>query len=246
MSSGIPKPNVNKQEILEALPLEISRIAVTTKEGEVKYRKVEEVELEDVLMFNKSNQPVVMRGKAGRPSDLPTLDLPSLQDTSNFVPLPNRLKKRKDLVVAQTPQPTALNYQNDRVLAQVSQDPESLDVLHSVMMGLAEEAAAMAQARVSLEAQGKNTSNVSSKRVSALRAIGDTWMKRKEQLGGKGIDLEGLAFKRVFGFTMETFRKALTQSNIRPEQIEVIFAKLANLMGDDWVTEAKKRADGDD
>ena len=120
------------------------------------------------------------------------------------------------------------------------------DVLHSVMMGLAEEAAAMAQARVSLEAQGKNTSNVSAKRVTALRAIGDTWMKRKEQLGGQSLDLEGVAFKRVFGFTMETFRKALAQSMIRPEQIEVIFAKLAKLMDEDWIKEAKKRADGDE
>ena len=43
MSSGIPKPDVDKQAILEALPLEVGRIAVTTKDGEVKYRKVEEV-----------------------------------------------------------------------------------------------------------------------------------------------------------------------------------------------------------
>ena len=146
-------------------------------------------------------------------------------------------------MTAQTPQPTALNYQNDEVMTQVRNDPESLDVLHSVMMGLAEEAAAMAQARVSLEAQGKNTSNVSAKRVTALRAIGDTWMKRKEQLGGQSLDLEGVAFKRVFGFTMETFRK-FSPVDIRPEQIEVIFAKLAKLLDEDWIKEMKKRADG--
>lgn len=246
MSAGIPKPDVDKQAILEALPLEVGRIAVTTKDGEVKYRKVEEVRHDDVLMFNKSNQPVVMKGKAGRPSDQPTLTLPTIQDTSQFVAVPQRIQRQKDLVTAQTPKPTALNYQNDEVMTQVRNDPESLDVLHSVMMGLAEEAAAMAQARVSLEAQGKNTSNVSAKRVTALRAIGDTWMKRKEQLGGQSLDLEGVAFKRVFGYTMETFRKALSQAMIRPEQIEVIFAKLAKLMDEDWIKEAKKRADGDD
>lgn len=246
MSAGIPRPDVNKQEILEALPLEVGRVGVTTAEGEIKYRKVTEVHHDDVLMFNSKNQPVVMRGKAGRPSDLPSLDLPTSQDTSNFVPVPQRLAKIKAVAQAQTPQPTALNYQNDEVMSQVRNDPESLDVLHSVMMGLAEEAAAMAQARVSLEAQGKNTSNVSAKRVTALRAIGDTWMKRKEQLGGQSIDLEGVAFKRVFGYTMETFRKALSQAMIRPEQIEVIFAKLAKLMDDDWVKEAKKRADGEE
>lgn len=246
MSAGIPKPHVDKQEILEALPLEVSRVAVTTKDGNTKYRKVEEVEHDDILMFNNKNQPVVMRGKSGRPSDLPSLDLPTVQDTSMFVPVPQRIQKQKNLVQGATPQPTGLNYQNDEVMSQVRNDPESLDVLHSVMMGLAEEAAAMAQARVSLEAQGKNTSNVSAKRVTALRAIGDTWMKRKEQMGGQSLDLEGVAFKRVFGYTMETFRKALSQAMIRPEQIEVIFAKLAKLMDEDWVKEAKKRADGDD
>ena len=246
MSAGFPKPDIDKQAILEALPLEISRIAVTTKEGEVKYRKVQEVHKDDVLMFNGKNQPVVTRGKVGRPSDLPTLELPTLTDTTQFVAVPQRVQQLTTIVKAQTPQPTALNYQNDEVLLQVRNDPESLDVLHSVMMGLAEEAAAMAQARVSLEMQGKNTSNVSSKRVSALRAIGDTWMKRREQLGGHNLDLEGLAFKRVFGFVMESFRKSLAQASIRPEQIEVIFAKLSKLMDEDWIKEAKKRADGDD
>ena len=172
-----------------------------------------------------------------------SLDLPTLQDTSKFVPVPQRIQKQKDLVQGATPQPTGLNYQNDEVMSQVRNDPESLDVLHSVMMGLAEEAAAMAQARVSLEAQGR-THQMSAKRVTALRAIGD--MDETEgTVGRSSLDLEGVAFKRVFGFTMETFRKALSQAMIRPEQIEVIFAKLAKLMNDDWIKEVKKRADGE-
>lgn len=242
MSSGIPKPDVDKQKILEALPLEISRVCVTTEDGEVRYRKVEEVEHTDVLMFNKNSQPVVMRGKAGRPSQNPKLALPSIQDTTKFVPVPNRFSS----TVSPTVTTQNITTIDDPMVLTVSEDPESLDVLHTVMMGLAEESAAMAQARKMLEAQGKNTSNVSAKRVTALRAIGDTWMKRKEQLGSVGLDLDSTAFKRVFGFIMETFRTSLIQSNIRPEQVEVIFAKLAKKMDEEWMKEAKKRVEGDE
>lgn len=243
MSSGIPKPDVDKQKILEALPLEISRICVTTKDGDTRYRKVEEVEHTDILMFNKNNQPVVMRGKAGRPSQNPKLALPTVQDTTKFVPVPNRFSSTISTNPTTTQNITTID---DPMVVTVREDPESLDVLHTVMMGLAEESAAMAVARKMLESQGKNTSNVSAKRVSALRAIGDTWIKRKEQIGSSGLDLDSTAFKRVFGFIMETFRTSLIQSNIRPEQVEVIFAKLAKKMDDDWMKEAKKRVEGDE
>ena len=71
-------------------------------------------------------------------------------------------------------------------------------------------------------------------------------LKRKEQIGTQGVDLNSLAFKRVFAFIMETFRGSLLASSIRPEQVEVVFAKLANRMDDDWMKEAQKKVEGDD
>ena len=136
------------------------------------------------------------------------------------------------MVTAQTPQPTALNYQNDEVMTQVRNDQNLSDVLHLATMGFAEEAAAMAQARVSLEAQGKNTSNVSAKRVTALRAI-VTMDEAESQLGGQSLDLEGVVSRGFSALQWKTLRKALSQAMIRPEQIYIIFAKLAKLMDED-------------
>ena len=245
MSSGIPNPDVDKQSILEALPNDVTRICVTDEDGNIRYRYVQEVHLTDILMFNKKGTPVVMRGASGRPSDDPKAPLPKVQDTSKFVPVTNRTTTTVSNTAPKTPHATNI-FQDDAVMSTVKDDPESLDVLHNVMVGLAEEAAAMAHARKLLEAQGKNTSNVSAKRVSALRAIGDTWMKRKDQLGSQSVDIDSIAFKRVFGFIMETFRSSLIASKLRPEQVEVIFAELAKKMGEDWIAEAKKRAESED
>ena len=243
---------VDKSEVLSALPEDIRRIQVTTEEGEVKFRKIDEVRWEDTINFNKRGQPIVMRGESGRPKSDDKEPIPSFgevpKDPTVYVPVTRTFKPS---VSKPTPTPSTkiqstIDLSDDKILGIVRQAPESVDVLHHVMQGLAEEAAAMAYQRTLLQNQGKNTSNVSAKRVTALRAVGDTWLKRKEQIGSAGVDLNSPSFKRVFSFVMDTFRSSLMVSGIRPEQIEVIFAKLATKLDDDWMKEAQKRIDGDD
>jgi hypothetical protein len=261
------KPEIDKQAVLAALPSDVSRIQVKDTEDKIRFRLLDEVRWDDELQFNKHGQPIVMRGSLGRPKDDSRSPIPTVleeeKDPNVFVPIVKSKGKKSFIknkaptaptqptiqtpvaVVPATsiPQPTPAT---SGVLGTIKEDPESVDVLYHVMQGLAEEAEAMAHARLLLESQGKNASNVSAKRVSALRAVGDTWLKRKEQIGSKGVDLNSLAFKRVFTFIMDTFRVSLMVSGVRAEQIEVIFAKLAAKIDDDWMKEAQKKVEGEE
>ena len=257
------KPEIDKQAVLAALPSDVSRIQVKDTEDKIRFRLLNEVRWDDELQFNKHGQPIVMRGSLGRPKDDSRSPIPTVleeeKDPNVFVPLV-KSKKKKSFIRNKKPQPTVQppvavvpattvpqpTPATSGVLGTIKEDPESVDVLYHVMQGLAEEAEAMAHARVLLESQGKNASNVSAKRVSALRAVGDTWLKRKEQIGSQGVDLNSLAFERVFTFIMDTFRVSLMVSGVRAEQIEVIFAKLAAKIDDDWMKEAQKKVEGEE
>ena len=79
------------------------------------------------------------------------------------------------------------------------------------------------------------------RRVNALRAVGDTWLKKKEIMSSKSIDLDSKAFNKVFGHIAETFRKACDEAGVRPELAESIFAVFGTMVDDpDWMIDAKK------
>jgi len=82
---------------------------------------------------------------------------------------------------------------------------------------------------------------VSVRRIGALKAIGDSWLKRKDQIAAQGVDMDSPAFKRLFTFIMETFKDALTSAGERPEMIETVFAGLSKKLDSDWQREAVKR-----
>ena len=82
--------------------------------------------------------------------------------------------------------------------------------------------------------------------MNALKAVGDTWLKKKEILSSKSIDLESKAFKKLFGHIAGTFRKACDEAGVRPELAESIFATFGSIVDDpDWILDAKKAMEKD-
>jgi hypothetical protein len=130
---------------------------------------------------------------------------------------------------------------NDDLLEVVKANPESAFVLDYVMLGIAEEAAALGFERTEMERRGQPTSQVSVRRIGALKAIGDSWLKRKDQIASQGVDMDSPAFKRLFGYIMETFKESLVAAGERPEMIETVFAGLSKRLDADWQREAVKR-----
>ena len=121
---------------------------------------------------------------------------------------------------------------------------ESSKLLDAVMIGLAEEATNIKFEKEELERKGESTAALSHRRIMALRAVSDTWLKKRELMAGSGgaIDLGSKEFQTLFGFIAETFRKACDDAGARPELIDTIFASFAEAISDqDWTAEAKAR-----
>ena len=219
----------------------VSRVQVVDELGKTVWRKPSEIRDTDTIKINpQTGAPVVMSGLPGRPgSNEITLTNPYSGPPAHYQTggptgtnsaLNDLHKRRKEAMV------------EDKVLDQTLKNSDSGVVLDAVLEGLAEEAASLKFERAEAERKGENTSQLSIRRISALKAVGDTWLKKKEVLSGQSVDLESKAFKIIFGFIAETFRKACDEAKVRPEMSESVFANFGKMVdGDEWLKEAKAR-----
>jgi hypothetical protein len=211
----------DRETLLAELAPEVTRIQVIDEQGKQRFRKRDEIADSDTLVFNSSGDLVVMNGSPGRPQKT---ELQPINEAVGEV-----MKQRR----------ASMN--DDDLLEVVKANPESAAVLDFVMVGIAEEAAALGFERQEMERRGQPTSQVSVRRIGALKAIGDSWLKRKDQIAAQGVDMDSPAFKRLFSFIMETFKDALASAGERPEMIETVFAGLSKKLDSDWQREAVKR-----
>jgi hypothetical protein len=224
------------------IPPGATRVQVEDEYGKLIWRKPSEVLDTDTIRINfKTGEPYVMFGKPGQPSShnanvkQTPVNTPPPVPSSNPQANINQLQQRKQ---------AKLN--NDAVFDTTKKNADSSDVLTHVLVGLAEESASLAFEREEAERRGESTSQISLRRVNALRAVGDTWIKKKELMSSKSIDLESKAFKKVFGHIAETFRRACDEAGVRPELAESVFATFGKMVDDpEWLTDAKKAMESD-
>ena len=110
-----------------------------------------------------------------------------------------------------------------------------------MVLAIGEEAASLRFERMEAERKGTDTSQLSMRRVAALKAIGDTWIKRKEQIQSRMIDLESPSFQALFQFISETFVRAMQSAGVRQELSDTVIAQFAKQLDDSWKNEAKSR-----
>lgn len=212
---------------VDLIPNGATRVQVKDEVGKVVWRKPSDVRPTDMIQYNpNTGDPYVMYGNSGRPSISPTqASQPLPKATINKIVDNKKTSLSKDAVYSST-----------------KNNPDSSDVLTSVLVGLAEESASLAFERQEAERRGEKTSQISLRRVNALRAVGDTWLKKKELMANNSVDLESQAFKIVFTHIAETFRKACDQAGVRPEMSESVFATFGALVDDvDWIKEAQNK-----
>lgn len=214
------------------IPKGATRVQVEDEYGKLIWRKPSEVLDTDTIRINfKTGEAFVMYGKPGVPSSsTKNTNIPSPPTQINHQSNINQLQQRKQ---------AKLN--NDAVFDQTKKNADSSEVLTNVLVGLAEESASLAFEREEAERRGESTSQISLRRVNALKAVGDTWLKKKEIMSSKSIDMESKAFKKLFGHIAETFRKACDESGVRPELSESVFATFGKMIDDpEWMLDAKK------
>ena len=225
------------------IPQGATRVQVEDELGKLIWRRPSEVKDSDTIRVNpKTGEAYVMFGTPGVPSSSSRNTNPAPSSTNQInAPAPNHTHALNQLQARKKDK-----YDSDAVLGQALENPDSENVLTHVLVGLAEETASLAFEREEAERKGESTSQISLRRVNALRAVGDTWIKKKEMMSSKSIDLESKAFKRVFGHIAETFRRACDEAGVRPEMTESVFAVFGQMVDDpEWFIDAKKAMESD-
>lgn len=202
------------------------RVRVTDEKGKVCWRRVNEVRDTDTIDLTPQGQPQWMHNPVGRP--------PTKRAVTDVAPPVNQLVG--DLLKVKQ-----ANIRTDPVILAAESTPESPEVLNQVLLAIAEEAASLRFERMEAERQGDETSTLSMRRVAALKAIGDTWIKRKEQIQNQAVDMESPAFQELFKFISETFARAMTAAGVRQELADSVFSQFSKMLDDDWKREALSR-----
>lgn len=213
-----------RAKLLALVPEGVSRVRVTNAEGKQCYKAIPDILDTDKVDMTLSGKPIVMRATPGRPQGSTKVTLPPVSKQAEEVAqAKDNHEALSDLVVV------------------TRQNSESDAVFHTLMNGLAVEITSLEFERREAERKGEDTSNISAKRVRAIKTMTDAWLKKRTGLDSGSIDMEGPAFKALFAFTLETVRGAMTDSGMRAEHIETVFAKLSKRLADGWGEDAKAR-----
>ena len=219
----------------------VARVKVIDDLGKIVWRKPDELKPTDQVMLHPTTGlPITMNTEPGRktkpassPTNTPSTPVPTIQQAQIAM-------SSTQLNVANQQLNKMNTLMQDKILGNVITNIESGDVLNSVIEGLAEESASLKFERSEAERKGENTSQLSIRRVNALKAVGDAWIKKKEMLSNQTIDMDSKAFKILFGFLAETFRRACDEAKVRPEMTESIFANFGKMIdAEEWMKEAK-------
>lgn len=201
------------------------RVRVADEKGKVCWRRIDEVRATDAINLTTQGQPQWMFNPVGRPRQ---------KNLAEVAPPVNQLVG--DLLLIKQ-----ANLRSDPVILAAEATPESAEVLNQVLLAIAEEAASIRFERQEAERNGEETSSLSMRRVMALKAIGDTWIKRKEQIQHAAVDMDSAAFQELFKFISETFSRAMTAAGVRQELIDAVFSQFSKMLDDEWKREANTR-----
>lgn len=219
--SKIVKDPADKKVILDNLSEDAKRIKVEDENGQKKWRDIDSLHDTDSIILKADGEPYIMNTKPGRKAN------PKIQAANEVVGEKVRQKNIQE--------------DHDPLLRTIKSNPDGNKVLDHILTGLAEEAFSLKFERSEAERQGQATSAISVRRVNALKALGDTYLKRKEQISTSSVDMESPAFQKLFEFILETFRGAMEDSNLRTEMVETVFAKLTKRLENNWEEEAKNK-----
>ena len=211
----------DRRRIIANLPPETKRVQVIGADGRTQYKRPDEVSIDnDEIILAADGTPVIMRGRPGRRPKV------ALQPVTQNV--------------AEVVEARGEHVDGDPLLTAARSNPESDEVLNSIIVAMAEESAAVEFERMEAERHGAPTSNISAKRARILKGMADTYLKRRDKLDGE-IDLESKTFEVLFGFILETFKDTMTDTGMRGEHIETVFSKLGKALDDSWKAEARAR-----
>lgn len=172
---------------------------------------------------NTGKNPLVVKRGRGRPRKVERM--PTTSDLEYHA----AMSEEKQRFIDQDP----------IVLAARSKDAATL--LRVLLAEMAKESAALHFQRIENEKYGKDTAQVSSRRVETLNKIASIQFELKK-LGADVIDLHGERFQRVFAFWIESL-KEVAKDVLTPEQCDLFFNRLATTL-EGWEDRASEEMAG--
>jgi len=128
---------------------------------------------------------------------------------------------------------------SDPLLQALANSPDNLSTLDMVMYEFAKENASLDFERIEAERKGEDTTAISSKKIGALKALMDTWFKKRDVVVNDMFDFKDKKFEYLFEFILLRFRQSCEKSGMTEEQIQNLF-RIANDQFKDWEVEAMK------
>lgn len=113
----------------------------------------------------------------------------------------------------------------DAVVQAAVKHADPMAMLQVIKTEVAKESAALHFQRIENEKFGKDTAQVSTRRIDALKKIADIELEVKK-LGGDVVDVHSEKMQRIFKFFIDTVRLIL-EENLPPEQIDLVFNRLS-------------------
>ena len=171
------------------------------------------------LPLHSATGSLAVRRRVGRPKKInprPTFeDLEYHEET---------LKRKNDFI------------QQDSLVASAASGQSTIEVLQRIKTELAREAAALLFARNEEEKYGRDTSQISSRRIAALREIASLETEIRN-MGSTVIDLRGEQFQKIFAFFLENL-KEVASAVMSTEQGNLFFNRLETQF-EDWEERAQ-------
>ncbi len=112
----------------------------------------------------------------------------------------------------------------DPLVRSTGERQEAVETLQRVKEEIARESAALHFQRIEEEKYGKDTSQMSSRRIAALREVAHIELEIR-RLGATMIDLKSERFQRIFAFFLDTVRVSAGEV-LSPEMIDLLFNRL--------------------
>lgn len=119
----------------------------------------------------------------------------------------------------------------DALVEASSSTKDPIAILKLVKAELAREAADLLFTRIEAEKYGRDTSQISSKRIAALKEIAGLELEIKK-MGVNLIDVHGEQFQRIFKYFLECIQE-IAQETLTPEQADLFFNRLGSKL-ENW------------